>query len=69
MASKPKKLDRCYIIRNEQHGWTTGPFFSTEKAARAYVEKHGEMNSEYVIFYCEKAASTSTKVKPVWAEH
>lgn len=69
MANKPNKLDRCYIIRNEYHGWTVGPFFPTEKAARAYVEKNGELNNDYTIFYCEKTASASTKMKPVWAEH
>ena len=69
MKSKIKKLDKCYIVRNERHDWCIGGFFSTEKAARAYVEKHGEMNTDYAIFYCEKAASTSTNIKPVWAEH
>lgn len=69
MSKKIKKFDRCYIVRNERHDWNVGGFFTSEKAARSYVEKYGDLNTDYAIFFCEKTASASTNIKPVWADH
>ncbi len=62
-----KHRDKMYLLLDKREGWTIGPPFDSERAAKTYVDKHGYMGAGYVIFFCEKVAETETASKAVWA--